>query len=79
MWQTKCLQKLVQELELETSQLKANLPATERLDWVISISLEAGVARVTIIPVAEPSLRGGGGEYEFDCDAGKLTLTEPYR
>lgn len=79
MWQSRCLERLSPALELETSRIAKLLPNTDSLDWQITIILMAGKTEVEIIPDTQPSLRGGGGKYHFDCDEGKLTLFEPYR
>jgi hypothetical protein len=79
MWQTACLEKLSQGVELETSRLAQTLPRTESLDWAISIVLKARTAEVEITPDSQPTLRGGGGKYHLDCNSGELTLVEPYR
>ena len=79
MWQTKCLEKLSPELELETSRLSPLLPPTENLDWLITITLKENKGEVDLTPISQPSLRGGGGRYKVDCNSGELTLVEPYR
>ena len=74
-----CLPKLSNAVDEETSRLETSLPSSENLDWKVTVILENGLATIELLPTTYPSLRGGGGIYEFSCQVGTLKLIEPYR
>lgn len=55
------------------------LPVVDRIDWDVRTHVVAGKASIELIPSTSPSIRGGGGRYEFDCTTRELKLVEGYR
>lgn len=78
-WQAQCLRDISQEVPSLLTKHERVVPEVESLDWDISVELKGAEAHLEILPVSEPTLRGGGGRYLFLCAEKKLIFVEGYR
>jgi hypothetical protein len=76
-----CYDRVSERIGAELAEFDAQLSSAEDLRWVIEIEITERTAMVTMGPIS-PSLRGGGGRYNFDCEpnsSGELIFVEGYR